>query len=92
MKRHRSISAFTGSEIYIIRLYGVNVMKINFSKAWACDIVPLLLIFMEVLILCAFANCQVTKDTPGWFEFVIHGLDSAQTPVDMSFLNSEPAG
>ena len=42
--------------------------------------------------MCASARCQVTKDTPGWFEFVIPGLDATQTPVDMSFLNPEPAG
>jgi hypothetical protein len=77
---------------YVLRLYGANVMKINFSKARAYDSVLLLLIAMEVLILCASANCQVTKDTTGWFEFVIPGLDFTQTPVDMSFLNSEPAG
>lgn len=47
---------------------------------------------MEVLILCVSAQCQVTKDTPGWFEFVIPGFDATKTPVDMSFLNPEPAG
>ncbi len=58
-------------------------MKTNFLKA---------LIVMEVLILCASVQCQVTKDTPGWFEFVISGFDATQTPVDMSFLSPEPAG
>ena len=49
-------------------------------------------IIMEVFILCASIQCQITKDTPGWFEFVIPGLDATQTPVDMSFLNPKPAG
>jgi len=47
---------------------------------------------MEVLVLGTSVQCQVTKDTPGWFEFVIPGLDATQTPVDMSFLNPKPAG
>lgn len=51
-----------------------------------------IVIFMEVVTLCISAQCQVTKDTPGWFEFVIPGLDATQTPVDMSFLNPNPAG
>ena len=61
-------------------------MKVGLIKA------SILMFTMEVLILCASAQCQVTKDTPGWFEFVIPGLDATQTPVDMSFLNPEPAG
>ncbi len=51
-----------------------------------------LAIAMEVIIVCAPAPCQVTKDTLGWFEFVIPGLDATETPVSMSFLNPEPAG
>lgn len=42
--------------------------------------------------MCSFAQSQVTKDTPGWFEFIIPGLDATETPVDMSFLNPEAAG
>ena len=61
-------------------------MKTSLGKAL------ILIVTMEVLILCASAQSQVTKDTPGWFEFVIPGLDATQTPVDMSFLNPEPAG
>ena len=37
-------------------------------------------------------QAQVNQDTPGWFEFVVPGLDASETPVDMSFLNPEPAG
>jgi len=65
----------------------------NCFKAGIYAIIPLLIIIlMEVLILCVPGQCQVTKDTPGWFEFVIPGLDATETPVDMSFLNPEPAG
>ena len=65
---------------------GVGLMKTGIFKTLVLTTI------MEVLILCASAQCQVTKDTPGWFEFVIPGLDATQTPVDMSFLNPEPAG
>lgn len=54
--------------------------------------VSVIAIVMEVFILCASIQCQVSKDTPGWFEFVIPGLDATKTPVDMSFLNPKPAG
>ena len=49
-------------------------------------------ILMEVLILCSSVQSQVTKDTPGWFEFVVPGFDALETSVDMSFLNPDPAG
>ena len=65
----------------------------DFRKAKQCRRINLLMaILMEVLILCASVQGQVSKDTPGWFEFVVPGLDASQTPVDMSFLNRNPAG
>ncbi|MCX7015176.1 MAG: carbohydrate binding domain-containing protein [Candidatus Sumerlaeota bacterium] len=34
----------------------------------------------------------VDETTPGWFPFVIPSLDSSKTPLDLSFLNPDPAG
>ena len=68
-------------------------MKTHLSESWIRGGTLLLLVILtEVIVLCASVQSQVTKDTPGWFEFVIPGLDATQTPVDMSFLNPEPAG
>ena len=38
-------------------------------------------------------SAQVTEKTPGWFPFPMPGLEApAGAPVDMSWLNAEPAG
>ena len=63
-----------------------------FSLGRFSSVTLLTIVLLEVMILSFSGQCQVTKDTPGWFEFVIPGLDATQTPVDMSFLNPEPAG
>ena len=45
------------------------------------------------LLLPLAAQAQVTDETPGWFTFPMPGLAApAGGPVDMSDLNSEPAG
>ncbi len=38
------------------------------------------------------AGAGVDSNTPGYFPFVISPLDGSNAPLDMSFLNKEPAG
>src|SRR5262245_1264311 len=42
--------------------------------------------------LAGAAAAQVNGSTPGWFSFSIPGFDAAPTPIDLSFLNTKPAG
>ena len=67
-------------------------MKVGFLKLGEYNSTVFLAVAVEVLALCASSQGQVTKDAPGWFEFVIPGLDATRTSVDMSFLNPKPAG
>ena len=52
---------------------------------------PLRLI-LPLLGFACWASAQVTEDTPGWFPFVIPGLDTSRTHTDLSWLNPKPAG
>ncbi len=42
--------------------------------------------------LAGAARAQVNAQTPGWFVFTIPGLESSATAIDLSGLNSGPAG
>jgi len=49
---------------------------------------------ISVIVFLLMTSCNQVDQTReyGWFEFVIPDLDTTATVVDMSFLNSEPAG
>ena len=52
-----------------------------------------ILVSCTLLLLAAPSFGQVDSSTPGWFEFDVPGLDVPDgSPVDMSWLNAEPAG
>ena len=49
----------------------------------------------QIAALCGMAGtarAQVNAQTPGWFVFTIPGLEASATPIDLSGLNSSPAG
>src|SRR5947208_4438888 len=51
-----------------------------------------LLILLFALAVSRPALAQVYQDTPGWFPFTFSGFDIRPTVVDLSYLNSKPAG
>jgi hypothetical protein len=63
-------------------------MKKSFLRRSVC----LGLVSAFVLSLTISCNKTDSKREYGWFDFVIRDLDTTATAVDMSFLNSEPAG
>jgi hypothetical protein len=52
-----------------------------------------ILFVFAVCVVAARCGAQVSTSTPGWFEFDMPGLEVPEgSPVDMSWLNAEPAG